>query len=133
MEKETALSLRKCGWSARAEYLLGRSAHDALVGMATLRGMVEAGADLFTFDLGGEAVAAFVVTVNRLERGVEAVVVAAGADLPGVSLTSAIHEALLLTHGYVDRIRVSASRRGMERRLAALKYRRMAATYVLDL
>lgn len=131
---EKSLTVRPGSWSEDAEVLLARSAHDPLVGVATLRGMVEAGRGvLFEVLDGAELVSAYVLQANHCEHGKEIVVVAAGANLRGYSLTRHMVPYIEQQSMGYDRLRIAASRPGMCRQLEKMNFSRQSTTYVKNL
>ncbi len=134
MAREKNLIIAPAAWSDDAGELLARSAHDPLVGIAGLRASVQAGrGQLFEVTHFGSLVGAYVLAVNPCELGCELLVAAAGGNMPGISLTRSIVPAIELQGKTCDRVRISASRRGMVRQLERLGYTAMATTMVKNL
>lgn len=129
-----ALTITRESWSAEAEILIAKAAHDPLVGVATVRGLVESHrAELFVTRLAGKLVFAYVIMVNFCENGTEAVVVASsGVALPGVNLSRVMIPAIEKDFSQCSRIRMTASRPGMERILDHLGYHRQAVIFTKE-
>jgi hypothetical protein len=131
MADQKTLIVKAAAWSDDAAELLERSAHDPLVGIATLERAVRDGRGvLFEVLAAGELAGAYVLQVNTCERGAELVVVAAGGNLPGYSLTRAIVPYIEGQGVQCARVRISASRPGMVRLLERLGYAPMATSMV---
>lgn len=127
---EKTLTIEQGAWSDEAGALLARSAHDPLVGVETLRALVESGESmLFEVQYAGRLVCAYVMRLNQCQNGTEAVLVAAGANMPGVRLTPVIVPAIERQFFAADRIRINASRPGMERQLQRLGYQKQATIF----
>lgn len=128
---ETRLTIAPEGWGDEAAALLETAARDELVGVETIRLLVSNGAQLFVSRLDGKAVFAHVVWVNSCERGLEAVVAAsAGVAMSGRLLSKIMIADIERRFAHCARIRITASRPGMERILEGLGYERQAVTYI---
>lgn len=124
------LTIHPAQWSGEIADLLARSAHDPLVGVGTLRAMVEAGRGaLFAVQDGCELAGAYVLQTNNCEHGSELVLVAAGASLPGFSLTRSVVPYIEQQGAICDRVRINASRAGMGRLLERMGYTKQHSTY----
>lgn len=123
-------------WAGDVIPLLSASAHDELVTVETVRQLVESKQAVLYRGLDGEStVWAIVVRINRCELGDEAVIVAAGAALPGYSMTRSMVPILerIYSDAGCKRLRINASRRGMEHELDRLGFARMAAIFIKEL
>ena len=133
---ESAVVFSRAPWSEAAQAVLIQSAHDRLVGIETLRELVQSGgAELFTGAVSGVEVVAAVVQFRQCQHGRELVVVAAGGRRAlGFALTPSLMQLMdsLAIQHQCDRIRINASRRGMARNLAGGGYQQQAVIYTKE-
>lgn len=113
-------------WSDEAAQLLAPAmVHEPGVSVETLARLVKSGAGyLYEVRQGVELVAAYVLRLEPKETGHEGVIVAAGGNLPGVSLIRTVLPVVEdVNMAGCDWVRVHTARPGMMRELARQGYK----------
>jgi hypothetical protein len=119
------LTAQPATWSRAALEALARCEapkSDALDGLSSLEEVCHGG-QLYALAGGdGQVLAWYVVKVNDLERGSEAVVVAAAGRAPGLDLTAAIETAVRAQYRHCDALAAITRRPALARKLALLGF-----------
>jgi hypothetical protein len=136
VDLQKTLTITVGPWADDVVPLLSASAHDDLVNIDSVARLVAAGAaDLYRVHDAAALVCSVVVRVQQCDHGREAVIVAAGACLSGFSMTRTIVPELERHYAAAGcrRLRIHASRRGMERELERQGYGRQAVIYTKEI
>lgn len=129
-----SLSIHKIGWTDTVAAMLAPSlVHEPGITVATLERLTENdNAQLFGVFHDADLVAAYILRIEQLERGMEGVIVAAGGRLPGYSLIRSILPTIEKQLEKCDWIRIHTARNGMVRELSHAGYRQREVVMAKD-